>query len=290
MTWLACVGLYAAAGLQAAAPLAEQGEVVVEMVVEDARGRPIADLRSEEVVVAQDGTRQVVQAFRFVPEKGWYELRYAPDTGRPGAVAVRVARGGARLRGPDGPQLKVRWVPPVPEFERPLRAALDAADPPAAFDFAVGVLRYEARGDTLHHTVLAEVPFGEVMLARKDSGAEARLAFFMRVKAADGTTVHDGGLEQVIELGPVAGGLELGVRRFVWPAHAHLRPGRYVVEVAAADRLGSKTAVRKMPVVVAPWAPGLRVGSLVFLFGVGGVMAGEAHTDDPLRLDRKSVV
>lgn len=283
--WL-CV---AAAGLGQTPGAAEQGEVVVEMVAEDARGRRVTDLRLEEVVLAQDGARQAVRVFRFVADKSWYELRYVPDTGRPGAVAVRVARNGIRLRGPEGPQLKVRWAPPMPDFEKPLRAALEAATPASGFEFDIDVLRFETRGDALHHTVVAEVPFDQVTLQPAAGGVEARLAFFARVKAADGSTAYEGSLDQPLEVGPVSGS-ELGVRRFVWSADTHLRPGNYVVQVAAADRLSSKTAVRTVPLLVEPWPPGLRVGSLVFLFGVGGIMAGQPHADDPLRLQDAHLV
>jgi hypothetical protein len=275
----------AAAG--AVEPPADRGEVVVEMVVEDAGARPIPDLKVEEVVLTQDGARQAISAFRYLPDKGMYEVRYASGTGRRGSVAVKVARAGSRLRGPDGPQLKVRWVPPVPEFEKGLRAALDAASPPADFDFAVEVLRYEARGDTLHHTVLVEIPLGNLAMLPMGSGSEARLAFFMRVKAADGSTVQEGGFEPVVRVLPAPA--DRAVRRIVWPASAHLRPGRYVAELAVADRLASRTAVRKMPLVVEPWTQGLRVGSVV-LFTVGGVMTREAHADDPLRLQDTSLV
>lgn len=281
-----CVAI---AGLARVAAAAEQGEVVVVMVAEDGKGHRIADLRPQEVVLEQDGARQAVRELRFVAEKGWYELRYAPVSGQPGAVTVRVARNGVHLRGPDGPQLNVRWVPPVSDFEKPLRAALDAASAPAGLDFGAEVLRFEARDGTLHHTVLAEVPFGAVTLRPNGSGAEARLAFFLRVKAADGSIVQEGGLDQPLDLGAVAGS-ELDVRRFIWSSHAHLRPGQYVVEVAVADPLAAKTAVRRMPLVVEPWAPGLRVGSLVFLFGAGGVMAGQSDADDPLRLEDAALV
>ena len=285
MTWLACVALsVAAAGV--AEPPADRGEVVVEMVVEDAGARPIADLKVEEVVLTQDGARQAITAFRYLADKGMYEVRYVPGPGRRGSVAVKVARAGSRLRGPDGPQLKVRWVPPVPEFEKELRAALEAPAAPADFDFAVEVLRYEARGDALHHTVLVEIPLGTLTMLPKGSGSEARLALFMRVKAADGSTVQEGGLEPVVHVGQAPA--DRALRRIVWPASAHLKPGRYVAELAVADRLGSKTAVRKLPLVVEPWPPGLRVGSVV-LFTVGGVVTREAHSDDPLRLQDTSL-
>ena len=286
---LAIALLTATAAPFEAPPAQEGGEVVVELVVDDAQGRPITDLAPGDLVVAQDGARQDLRSFRFLAEKNAYELRYHPDTGRPGAVTVRVRRPGAVPRGPEGAGLRPRWVPPVAAYEKPLRAALEVASPPADFEYDVDVMRFEEREGTLHHTVLAEIPLRAVTIEPRAAGARAHLAFLLRVKAADGTVVHEGAIDQPVDLEPVAGS-DLGVRRFVWSADVHLRPGSYVAEIAAMDRLASRIAVRRLPVAVDAWPAGLRLGSVVFLLASGGAMAGSGHADDPLRMDDATLV
>jgi hypothetical protein len=84
--------------------------VAFDLVVEDARGQPVTDLRLEEIEVVQDATRQKVRAFEAGSRPGRYELTYAPLSGKAGAVTVRVTRRGAVVRGPDGPSLKPRVI------------------------------------------------------------------------------------------------------------------------------------------------------------------------------------
>lgn len=55
------------------------------------------------------------------------------------------------------------------------------------------------------------------------------------------------------------------------------------------DRQGAKTGVHRSPLVVEAWPAGLRVGSLAFLVGVGGLMKGEGQ-DNPLRVEDQELV
>src|SRR5258706_5999258 len=126
-------------------PQQAQGIVLVELVVEDSRGGAITDLKPAEVVVFQDEVRQTILSLDYRAQYRDYELRYVPPSGRVGAVSIRVLRTGSRLRGPDGPQVRPRWVPPIQAFELPLREALDAPEPPTDFSYDVAVLRFEAR-------------------------------------------------------------------------------------------------------------------------------------------------
>jgi hypothetical protein len=272
----------AQAGPAAPAPAAAPGEVVLEIVVEDLQGRPVPDIQKKEVLLTQDDVKQEPTVLAYRADKGWYELRYVPSTGRVGAVAVGVNRRNTRLRGVDGPALKPRFVAPVAPFEVPLRAALDAAEPPpAALPFELGVLRFETRDDTLHHTLVAEVPLGAIKVEPLAQGARGHLSFLLRVQAEDGRIVHEGGLDQPVELDAAARGAG-DPRRLIWTSHLHLRPGRYRAAVAAMDRLSTALTVRSVDIAVEPWEPGgVRVGDLTFLLGIGQLL-GANDPDNPL--------
>lgn len=265
-----------------------QGVVVVELVVEDSRGRVITDLKPAEVVVFQDEVRQTILSLDYRSQHGAYELRYAPPSGRVGAVSIRVLRSGSRLRGPDGPQVRPRWMSPIQPFELPLREALEALEPPRDFDYDVTVLRFEAREDTLHHSFMAEIPLKGVAIETIGDRAQAYLSFLLRVKTEAGRTVHEKSLEQPITF-TAGSALTASVMRFVWSSHLHLRPGHYVVEMAVMDQRASRRGVHRFPLNVDPWSEGLRLSSLSFLLGRDGLMAGEGE-DNPFRLEESALV
>ena len=269
-------------------PPAATGQVLIELIAEDARGQAVKDLKAAELVVQQDGAGQPIGSFQYLPDKGWYELRYVPATGRVGAVAIGVNRRGVQLRGLDGPQVKPRWIAPLQPFEAELQAALDApwAAPALAFDWAA--LRFEARDDTLHHAFVAEIPLTEVAVEPAGKGGRSHLAFLLRVKGGDGRVIHQGSLDQPIEMGPVSMA-SVAVRRFIWSSHVHLRPGSYVAELAVKDVQGGKVAVQRMPLAVGAVAGGLRLSSLTCLLGAEGAMAGPEE-DNPLRQPEAELV
>ena len=256
------------------------GEVLVELIAEDAQGQPVKDLKTADMVVDQDDVHQKIGSFQYLAEKGWYELRYVPATGRVGAVAIGVNRRGVKLRGIDGPQVKPRWIAPLQPFEVELQSALDAAQASEALPFDWAVLRFETRDETLHHAFVAEIPLAHVKVTRAGSGAQARLTFLLRVKREDGRVVHQGSLDQPLEVGPPSQPSD-SVRRFIWSSHVHLGPGRYVAELAVKDVGGGTLGVRRMPLEVAPVGSTLRLSSLTCLLGAAGFMTGP-EDDNPL--------
>lgn len=272
-----------------ASSVTTQGTVVVELVVDDARGKPITDLKPNEVIVLQDDVRQTLGSLVYRPESGDYELRYVPRSGRVGAVSIRVLRGGSRLRGPEGPAVKPRWVPPIQPYEIPLLEALEAPNAPRDFEYDLALLLFEARADTLHHALVVEIPLKAVVTGPAAPRPLAHLAFLLRVKTDAGRTVHEQSLDRSIPV-PVVSERSLSVMRFVWSSHAHLRPGRYVLEMAVMDRNTARRSVRKVPLDVEPWPEGLRVSSLSFLLGRDGFMEGDADADNPFRLDDAALV
>ena len=52
---------------------------------------------------------------------------------------------------------------------------------------------------------------------------------------------------------------------------------------------GMLAGLRRTPLLVEPWPQGLRLSSLAFLFGLGGLMMG-ANEDNPLRLEDQELV
>jgi hypothetical protein len=106
--------------------------VAFELLVLDAQGRPVTDVRLEEIEVVQDATRQKIGTFRTGSRPGLYEITYAPLSGRPGGVTARVTRRGTVVRGPDGPVLKPRILaalsPLEAELTRHLAAKAAASD------------------------------------------------------------------------------------------------------------------------------------------------------------------
>jgi hypothetical protein len=264
------------------------GEVLIELIAEDARGQPVKDLKAAEMVVQQDGAGQAIGSFRYLADKAWYELRYVPATGRVGAVAIGVNRRGVQLRGLDGPQVTPRWIAPLQPFEAELQAALDAPQAPEALPLDWAPLRFETRDDTLHHAFVAEIPLAGVSVRPAGSGAQAHLTFLLRVKRPDGRVVHQGSLDQPLDVGPVSAATA-SVRRFVWSSHVHLRPGQYVAELAVKDVNGGSVGVRRLPLDVAPVASGLRLSSLTCLLGAEGAMAGPEE-DNPLRQPEAELV
>jgi hypothetical protein len=264
------------------------GVVLVELLVEDTRGRPIIDLTPAEMVVLQDDVRQTILSLDYLAQYGHYELRYVPQSGQVGAVSIRVLRSGTHLRGPEGPQVKPKWVPPIQPFELPLREALEAPQPPSDFDYDIAVLRFEVREGTLHHSFIAEIPLKVVAIERTGDQAQAHLSFLLRVKTDAGRTLHEASLDQPIAF--VAGNaLTVSVMRFVWSSHLHLRPGRYVVEMAVMDQRAAHRSVHRFPLRVDPWTEGLRLSSVTFLLGRDGLMAGEGD-DNPFRLEDSALV
>src|SRR5687768_10040396 len=114
----------------AAAPAAATSPaltIALDVVVEDARKRPVTDLTARQVEITQDGEKQTLADLRKASAAGHYELTYVPSSGKPGAVSVRVLRPGASVRGPLGAFLKPRVIAALSPLAAELAGILDAA-------------------------------------------------------------------------------------------------------------------------------------------------------------------
>ena len=273
----------------AAAPVStpaspEQGSVtiVVELVVEDAAGRPIADLRLEEIEVVQDAERQRVKTFKALPRPGRYEVAYAPHSGKAGGVTVRVLRPGSRVRGPDGPFLKPRVLSPLPPLEEELSRVLEAR--PAAADLAcqLAVLRFEARPTGVHHTLALEVPLSELRWSREEGRLRSRLQVLARIKGPDGHVRQRLSLDRPLEVESEA---EVLVHRLVWTGNVHLPPERYTVEVLVREPGTERATTRTLTFEAPPARTGLGMSSVTLLQPAGVVSVRDEPVDDPLFVD-----
>lgn len=249
----------------APAQVPEQGaplSVLLDFVVEDAQGRPILDLRADELDVAQEGVRQRVASLRPQPQPGRYELSYTPASGRAGAVTISFVRRGARARGPDGPSLKPRVVPALSALEAQLTQALVAR--PAAHDIEchASVLRFEASPKGLHHTLAVEVPLAELTFAKEQGRYRGRLQLLALLKDAGGRLVQRFSADRPLEA--MSEGEVLALR-LVWTTDVHLPPGRYALEILVQDPASSRASVDRVTFDAPGASPGFRMSSVTLL-------------------------
>src|SRR6185295_459145 len=81
------------AGAQDGVP--EQLTVVIDLMVEDAKGRPVRNLTAEEVIISQEAVQQRVASLEAGELPGRYELSYVPASGKAGPVLLQFLRPGA---------------------------------------------------------------------------------------------------------------------------------------------------------------------------------------------------
>jgi len=271
-----------------AAARAAETTVYIDLIVEDAKGRPALNLQGEEIVVVQDGVRQTVASVVARETLGHYEIRYVPTTGTGGAVKLQVLRQGALSRGIDGPALKPRVVSPL---EAELTALLSARPDAGDFRTHLSVMRFESTPKGLHHALTVEIPYGEIPFdeTRNGPGGDQayRIQVLARVLDAGGHVVHRSLAEPT-----VPGILNLRTQRLFWTGQAYLKPGAYTLETVVRDPATSKTAVRKLPFTAADIAPGLRVSSVALLMPANTISVRDevSATDDPFRWSGKTLV
>jgi hypothetical protein len=263
--------------------------VIVEFVVRDRRQAAVTDLKATELELRQDGEAQAVASLEPGGGPGAYRVRYVPKSGRPGPLMLRVLRPGATASGPDGGPLKVRVEAALKPLERRLLALLGAAEAVPTLEHRVSILRFERDGERVHHTFVVEVPL--TALAVNPAGAVVRgtLGLLAQVKTEGGELVHRFSLEYPIET-PADERERLRGERVVWTSHLHLPPGRYLLETAAADVVGSAGGALRTPFEAPPATSALRLSSVVVLAEAGALAMDEAAADNPLRLDARQLV
>jgi thiol-disulfide isomerase/thioredoxin len=261
--------------------------VFVDLIVEDARGRPAANLQPEEVVLVQDGVRQKIATLVAKPTPGHYELTYVPAFGKAGAIKLQVLRPGARARGADGTTLKPRVVRPLSPLESELQALLDSRPDGDGFPLHARVLSFAATPEGLQHVFAVEVRVVDLVHDDADLALPAHVQAFVRLKDDEGRVLQRFYLDETI--GDAARGRSLG-QGLVWTPSVPLRPGRYTVETLARDVATSRVATRQLDFTAFERPAGLRVSSVSFVGTTGVVVRGNRRgavtplesADDPL--------
>jgi tetratricopeptide (TPR) repeat protein len=270
--------------LEPTPPEAPAGPLTVafEFRAEDARGRPVANLRPDEVEVTQDAARQKVETFVAAATPGLYEVTYEPASAKAGAVSVRVKRGGTVVRGPDGgPALRPRVIAAASPLEAELEAVLEARRGASDLACDVAVLRFEPGPKGTRHAVAVEIALSELRFDPAATGRRGRLQVLARLRPeADPKAAQNVTLDQAVE---VSADTVVNVQRLVWTGAATLAPGRHAVDVLVRDPGSGRATVRSLVAEVPPPADELRLSSVTLLrprsfFFLREEIAG----DDPL--------
>ncbi|HEX9186657.1 MAG TPA: hypothetical protein VGB87_06290 [Vicinamibacteria bacterium] len=263
------------------APAAPAPTVAFELVVEDAGGRPVTDLRLEEVEVIQDATKQKVRTFRAGSRPGLYEITYVPFSGKPGGVTARVTRRGTVVRGPDGPSLKPRLLSALSPLEAELVPLLEARAGSSDLACDVAVFRFERVAKGVRHAVAVEIPLAELRFDRVPEGARGRLQVLARITPVGrpGERQHVT-LDQAVE---AESGSAVLIQRLVWTGTVVIAPGRHTVEVLVRDPATDRATTRTLAVDVPPPTEGLSSSSVVLLRPRSFFfLRDQAEGDDPL--------
>jgi hypothetical protein len=255
-----------------------QVTVVIELVVQDAKGRPVADLELRETEVIQDATRQHVATFKPCEQPGHYELSYAPASGKAGAVTVRVLRRGTQVSGPEGSFLRPRVVRAQSPLEVQLTSILEARPQADDLDCSVSVLHFESGPKGIRHAFAVEVALSELRLKQEQGRYRDRLQILARVQSEDGRFRQHLTLDRPVDVGSEQGLLG---RPLVWTGSIPLAPGRYKVETLVRESTTERATVRTLAFDVPPVSGGLRMSSVTLLQPRSFFFVRDEGEDDP---------
>ena len=273
------IGLLLSA-LVAARVVADEGSVAsgnggtlaveLEIVVSGFEGRPVVNLEQKEVDVIQEAKHQVLESFAATGEPGHYSIRYVPDSGRPGSVAVWVLRKGTRVRGPKGGDLEPRVVRGLSGLEATLVRLLDEKTD-GDLGCATAVLHFERGPKGLKHLFTAEVPLARL----KFDGLRGRVQILVRIRGSQGPARHLTLDRAVAVQSPSA----IGVERLIWTSSVWLEPGRYEIEMLVHDPNAGRHDRRSLALEVPAADEGIRISSVTSLQDRSGYFEGDGEAD-----------
>jgi VWFA-related protein len=218
----------------------------------------------------------------------YYEVAYAPSDprfdGRFHRVSVKVKRPGASVQSRAGYFAIPHAVgEPVYGYEGPLLTALAARRRPQAFSYDSAVFRFEADAGRVQHALVVAAPLARVTFSRDESAGLylGRVSVLALVKNERGDIVEKVGQDFVIE-GRLADLDSTRQRRVSFVRRVALPPGTYSVETAVRDGLADRTGCGVTRLVVLPFAPGVRLSSVVGL--AGATPATGEDREDPFRV------
>jgi VWFA-related protein len=187
----------------------------------------------------------------------YYELVYRPvDTaldGRFRSIEVKVSRPDVRIQSRSGyyavPTVDGQTVLP---HEVPLLSALAAKPLPRGIDFRASAVGYRPAADgTVQTQILFDMPMAGITFREnaEKTAYRTHFSFLALLKDAQGHVVSRIGRDLPMEE-PVdkLKGFQQG--RAIFNKQVILRPGRYTLEAAVADREGEKIAARRVSVMV----------------------------------------
>jgi hypothetical protein len=279
---LALVALASPSGAQA--PVAEPAPVVtiaVDFVVEDGAGRPVTDLKEEEIDVVQDSAKQAVASFEPLRQPGAYRLTYVPRSGKPGRVWLRVLRKGTRVRGPEGPGLKPRIIAARSPLETRLESLLEARPDADELVDHVSVRRFEVSEGRVHHAVVVEVPLVQPRGAAP--AALSRIQILARIEGPDGAIENRLTFDRAVE-GPATPASVL-----VWTGDVFLAPGHHTLDCLVVDPTTERASVRHAVVDVAEPAAGLAMSSVTLLQPSSVPFVREGSASDPFFFEGRAL-
>lgn len=203
----------------------------------------------------------------------YYELSYAPAAreydGKFRTIKVQTSRSDVVLQTRNGyfalPPGESGGAP-VAGFEMPLLAALSTTKLPREFEYRTATMRFESNAPNTHHTLVLEVPLGNLTF---QSDAEKKVyrthfALLALLKTADGQVVQKFSKDQ-----PLEGALDqlsaLQTRSYLFENNFWLTPGRYTLETVAQDRQGGRISARRAVLIVPPPRQSVAMSSIVVI-------------------------
>lgn len=275
---LAGVALAGVARAQAPSAAPPALTIIVEVLAEDARGRPLSALGPRDVELRQEGVVQAAVEFQALPTPGRHEIRYVPSSGRPGPLTLRPLRAGLTIGAPDGQLLRPRVVSGPSPLEVELGALLDARPDAAAIRARAAALRFHRGPAGTRVAAIIETPMDDLRLQADGGLPSAHVQFLARVKDESGRE-----LARVSGDRSVVAGASLSAQRLVWTGVLQVPAGRHVLETVVRDVASSNAGVQRVPFEVAAATTGLALSSVVLLRPSGGVQLTDAHeAEDPL--------
>jgi VWFA-related protein len=219
--------------------------------------------------------------------QGYYEVVYAPKKvgfdGKFRKIEVKVARKGVSVQTRSG----YYALPPgegdtVFPYQVPLVAALRADNPPRDFPQRRVAYHFGREGEALQHTLVIEVPLGQMRFEKQEGRLRVHFSFMARVRDKDGRLVEQLGQDSPIEV-PEAQREALEQGNVVFTRSLKLPPGLYTLETAVVDQLARTSSVIRSPLTVAPrQLPEL--SSVALIKRTELVAEGALESDDAFRV------
>lgn len=226
----------------------------------------------------------------------YYEITYAPDIkiydGSFRKIAVKMSSNDLHVQTRSGyialpPTLATRGTP-LHSYEVPLLAALSASNLPHAFNYHSEALHFRGAQDQSVCDLVMDVPLGALTFQKNGADQlEGRLSYVALLKDAKGEVLKK--FQNDLPINVTEAKLAaLKASHFIYTEHFNLPPGRYVLETAVLDTLGSRISARKTSTMMPAPSDGLALSSVSI---VRSTKDKEAATsaDDPMLMGSKVI-